>query len=666
MKVNCDFRLLVRRALARHRRIWPLRFMLFVMTFQMLSGVASAAFNQSAYRFLINLDAANPSGLTSNPSVLDDTIKDSVIDVPNGAFYLVGHTTLNWVIEKRDELHGSGVSAFGTSGQIIEDVASSADEQANAIAIDPSGYIYIAGYDKAQGATNAQWRIEKRHNTNGNLCTAAECVTQFGTNGVVTNNPTGGNDVALGMAIDLAGGYIYVCGYDSTGANQWRIEKRLMSDGSLVTAFGTNGVFTVDPSGQNDQLKNIDIDPTGQYIFVSGFDGSNGNNQWRLEKRSATNSNLCTALECGTLFGTGGVYTVNPSPRDDNITALQVDAAANAIYIAGYDGNGTSNSQEWRIQKLRMDTGALVTAFDTDGIVVSEPGSGDDSVTSMDLDGAGGFLYIIGADAQSGTTNSRWRIEKRNRSDGALVTAFDADGIVNSNPSGNNDPPSTVMIDVNRSFLWAIGGDRTNSPTDMRWRIEQYNLENGGFWLAAQDTKATASSGISFRLRLLIHTDALVVANAQLFKLQVAPKSGTCDTGFVGESGNFTDVGTTGQVRYFDNPTLADATAAVAITGDPSHLSHTNVLETIEEANNFTNPNSIVAGQDGLWDFVMQDSFAFGAYCFKAVTSAGADLATYTVVPEITFCKDIPPTDGLLRHGTYFCEGIKKSFFWVN
>lgn len=646
----------------------------------MLSGVASAAFTQSAFRFLINLDAANPSALTSNPSALDDTIKDSVIDVPNAAFYLVGHTTLNWVIEKRDELHGSGVSAFGTSGQIIEDVASSVDEQANAIAIDPTGYIYVAGYDKVPGATDSQWRIEKRHNTNGNLCTALECGTLFGTAGVVTSNPTTGHDVALAMALDIAGGYVYVAGYDSTGANQWRIEKRSMTDGSLVTGFGnvapcvTQGVFCINPSNQDDEVKNIKLDPTGQYIFVSGFDGSNGNNQWRLEKRHATNAVLCSAAECGTQFSgagncaTAGVYCENPSPRDDNITALQIDSSANAIYLGGYDGTIANGNQQWRIEKLSIDTGALVSspAFGTGGIVTSNPSSGDDIVTSFDLDGAGGYLYVIGVDVQGGVTDSRWRIEKRNRSDGALVTAFDTDGIQTSNPSGNNDPPSRIMIDVNRSFLWAVGGDRTNA-TDMRWRIEQYNLDNGGFWLAAQDTKATASSGISFRLRMLIHTDALVAINGATFKLQYSAKFGTCDTGFVGE--NYADLtSSSSQVRYFDNPSLADGAAAVAITGDPLHTTpgHTNVLETIEEANNFTVPNSILAGQDGLWDFVLRDNLAFGAFCFKAVTSGGVDLTTYTVVPEITFCKDVPPTEGLLRHGAYFCEGIKKSFFWSN
>jgi hypothetical protein len=637
---------------------------LSLLLLQSANGIVNAAFDQSAYRFAINLDAANPSALTSNPSALDDTIKDSVIDTANSAFYIVGHTTTNWVIEKRSELHGSGITAFGTGGQIIEDVASSLDEGANSIAVDPNaGHIYIAGYDRAPGATNSQWRIEKRKANSGNLCTAAECGTAFGTNGVVSSNPTIGDDFPLSIVLDTAGGYVYTSGYDSTSGNQWRIEKRLMTDGSLVAAFGTSGVFTLNPSNQDDKIRMIDIDPTGQYLYIAGSDEGNGNTAWRVDKRRASDAALCTAVNCGTAFDTDGIYNSNPSARGDNINSLQVDDAGGAIYVGGYDAGPGNNNEQWRVEKLDLNTGALITSFATSGVLTTNPSAGTDAIVDLDLDGAGGFFYIIGTDANG--ANQRWRIEKRNRTDGSLVTTFGASGILTSDPSGNNDPASKIMIDIDRTFLWALGGDRTNGATNMRWRIEQYQLDDGDYWLAATNTRATASTGISFRLRMLIHTDTTVITNGATFKLRYAQKVGTCDTAQIGES--WSDIDTSsGEVRYFDNPTLADASSAVAITGDPTHSGHTNVLQSIEEANNFTNPNSILLGQDGVWDFVLQDQLAFGAYCFKAVDSAGADLGTYTVIPEITFCKDTPKTEGLLRHGTYFCEGLKKPFFWAN
>ena len=62
---------------------------------------------------------------------------------------------------------------------------------------------------------------------------------------------------------------MYVAGFD--------IKKRSLADGSLVTGFGTGGVFTFITLGNT-----IAIDST--YIYVVGRDNSTGNAQWRIEK----------------------------------------------------------------------------------------------------------------------------------------------------------------------------------------------------------------------------------------------------------------------------------------------------------------------------------------------------------------------------------------------
>lgn len=626
-----------------------------------LSAAASAAFDQSAYRFLINLDSADPRALTSNPSNLEDVINDSKIDVKNGVFYVVGATATNWVIEKRSQLHGSGISGFGTNGQIIQDIPGSATEVANAIVVDDSGdNIYIAGYSEAS-AGNRQWRIEKRVTSTGAL------VSGFGTGGVISHDITGSNDEPLDLVIDDVNGYLYIVGYDGSSGTQWHMQKRRVSDGALCTAancgteFGTGGIITINPGGGNDKkIRTIAIDPTNSFLYIAGNrDGGGGNRSWQVQKRNAVTGALCTAAVCGVAFATGGEFTSDPTGGDDQVTRFQVDSAGNAIYIGGYDNGG---GRQWRIEKITADTGTYVTSFGTNGVVTTNPSAGSDQIVDLDLDGSGGFIFVIGTDANG--TNQRWRIEKRNRSNGALVSTFAVSGVLTSDPSTRNDPPSRIMIDVNRNFLWALGGDRTISETDMRWRIEQYQLDTGSFWMAPQDTKAIASSGTAFRLRMLIHTTMNLLANGDNFKIQYSKKAGTCDTGFIGET--YEDLTqSSSEVQYYNNPNLSDGTAAVALVGDPSHSGHTNVVQTIEELNNFTNPNAILLNQDGLWDFVMRDDNAFGAYCFRAVKSNGALLDSYTVVPEITFCRDQPHTEALMRHGSYFCEGIKRPFFWA-
>ncbi|MGI9027653.1 MAG: hypothetical protein ACR2FM_02285 [Candidatus Saccharimonadales bacterium] len=628
-----------------------------VFTLTIANATSFAATEQSAYRMLANLDNNNPTFIQHNPGSGDDTIGAAVIDPVTGSFFMAGHNT-TWVIQKRTEADGSLVPAFGTSGQVLEDVASSTSEQIGAIATDPNnGAIYVGGYDRVPGTANSQWRIEKRDYVTGAL------VSGFGTSGVVSSNPTAGDDIINSIVLDTAGGYVYIAGYDSAGGNQQRIEKRSMTNGALVTGFATGGVYTLNPSNQDDRIRAIDLDPTAQYIYVAGSDEGNGNTAWRLDKLRASDAAPCTAANCGVLFGTAGSYNSNPSVRADTITSLQVDDAGGAIYMAGYDGVIANNNQQWRIEKIDLNTGALINAFGTSGAVTSNPSSNNEEITDIALDGAGGFIFIIGSDNTS--ADMRWRVEKRQRSSGALVTAFGTGGVVTSNPSANNDTPASVLIDVDRNLVYAVGMDRVLGNANSQWRIEQYQSDDGGYWLGSTNTAGLASSGVTFRIRMLIHsTTNLLAASATQFKLQYSPKTGTCDTGFVGET--YVDVTTSsGEILYHDNPTQADATAALALPGDPLHGTDTNILETIEELNNFTNPVNINAGQDGLWDFAVKDFNAFGAYCFRAVNSDGTVLDTYTVVPELTFCRDDPKTESVLRHGAYFCEGTERAYFWA-
>ena len=172
---------------------------------------------------------------------------------------------------------GALVSAFGPGG-VATSNPSTGGNWAGDIAIDSTA-MYMVGGDYSPG--NLQWRIEKRSLTDGSL------VSGFGTGGVVTVNPSTGSDAAQGIAIDSTA--MYVVGYDSSpGNDQWRIEKRSLTDGSLVSGFGTGGVVTNNPStgseAASDQAHGIAIDSTAMYVV--GWDESPGNSQWRIEKRA--------------------------------------------------------------------------------------------------------------------------------------------------------------------------------------------------------------------------------------------------------------------------------------------------------------------------------------------------------------------------------------------
>lgn len=199
-------------------------------------------------------------------------------------------------------------------------------------------------------------------------------------------------------------------------------------------------------------------------------------------------------------------------------------------------------------------------------------------------------------------------------------------------------------------------------PTYQQSAYRLFNNTNStdvGTALAAQDTAATlGSTGAAFRLRILLHIGAAQLnASAQNFKLQFAQQSGTCDTGFVGET--YSDVTAATVIAYNDNATPTDNSALTANANDPTHGADTIVSQTYEELNNFTNSvAAIPAAQDGKWDFSLKDNSATAstAYCLRAVKSDGTVLNTYSVIPQITTAVaavvSVSVADGSVSYGT--------------
>lgn len=153
---------------------------------------------------------------------------------------------------------------------------------------------------------------------------------------------------------------------------------------------------------------------------------------------------------------------------------------------------------------------------------------------------------------------------------------------------------------------------------------------NVGASLAALNSPATLSdAGAAFRLRTLLHVgNADFEQSDRNFILQLAKQSGTCDTAFSGEVYYNVTNGT--PIAYKNNAIPADGATLTATTSDPTHGGDTNVLQTYEEQNTFTNSlATIPVGRDGLWDFSLVDNNAptSTTYCFRVVNAFNWDLS---------------------------------------
>ncbi len=192
-----------------------------------------------------------------------------------------------------------------------------------------------------------------------------------------------------------------------------------------------------------------------------------------------------------------------------------------------------------------------------------------------------------------------------------------------------------------------------------RW-FNNANSADVGSSLAAQNTAASApAQGTLFRLRALIHiSGGSLTLNEQSFKIQVASMSGTCDTGFSGES--YADVSpSSGEIRFADNSNVSDGDSLTSNNNDPAHGSDTVSNQDYEEANSFTNSTSqITADQDGKWDFVLVDNSAPAGknFCFRIVKNDGSLLDTYSVIPRITTAEVITSNVAASTIGTQIAD----------
>ena len=234
-----------------------------------------------------------------------------------------------------------------------------------------SDFLYLVG-SYGRGDTNtSQWSIQKRNSLDGTL------IPEFGEGGLVKSAFGSREDYANGIAVDSQ--YIYVIGADHTPWGddrsrpidlQWRIEKRRLSDGSLVEGFGESGVVTNNLTPYYEKPEAIIID--ANYMYVAGTEVIQGSDyQWRIEKRRLSDGSLVSD------FGIDGVVRSNPNATEGYVGSEHVNGLAlgdGYIYVAGLAYNSAPSDTCWRIEKRRLGDGSLAEEFGMAGFVTSNPG----------------------------------------------------------------------------------------------------------------------------------------------------------------------------------------------------------------------------------------------------------------------------------------------------
>lgn len=220
-----------------------------------------------------------------DPTTNNDMGFDILVDGFN--IYLAGFESITASNTKgrldKGDVNGNSTTSFGSAGTVfIEDSVNA--ESITTIAVDET-FIYTGGTNGEVGAVDWQWQINKYFKSNGALAIS------FASFGSIKINPTTSKDLLTQIAVGAQN--IYVAGrLNDAVTSIWQVRAYNKVTGMPDNRFGISGVLTLDPggTGPHEFHKGMVID--SKALYLAGGDNSQGNMQWKIEKRRLSDGGL--------------------------------------------------------------------------------------------------------------------------------------------------------------------------------------------------------------------------------------------------------------------------------------------------------------------------------------------------------------------------------------
>jgi len=323
--------------------------------------------------------------------------------------------------------------------------------------------------------------------------------SSFGSGGKVVTSVNAGEDVARGVSIQTDG-KIIVAGHTFSsifGYDFFCI--RYNTDGTLDTAFGTNGIATFDLQvGSDDKATSVDLQLDGK-IVIAGYsdDGSD---------RNAAIIRLNTNGTLDSTFGTSGISIIDVNDADE-LRVVKIHHVTGNIIAGGTSYSDTDESNAIFVRLL--PTGLLDTSFSGDGKITNLPQPISSSIgyelVIEDLDlKSNGRITAVGWVDTPGNSSATYRSEHyvcRINSDGTLDDTFSNDGYDFNVVTTGNDRTYSMILNPNDSFIFSGYTDWTS--TDYRTYID-YTSASGSSTNSAENwiQLSTSTYDVGFGMEL--------------------------------------------------------------------------------------------------------------------------------------------------------------------
>ncbi len=434
---------------------------------------------------------------------------------------------------------GSLDTSFDSDGIVITPRGSSND-RAFAVAIQTDGKIVVAGSSSGLGLV--------RYNTDGSLDTS------FDSDGMVFT-PVGLDssfDVAYAVVIQTDGKIAAAGRTSSPGSNFDFALVRYNTNGSLDTSFDSDGKVTTDVgSSTADIAYAVAIQSDGKIIAAGQSIISSGGSPFPTFQSEFSLVRYNTDGSLDTSFDSDGkvITSVLSTSEQANAIAIQTDGG---IVIAG---NQSTDGSFYNYALARYNTnGSLDTSFDSDGMVFTPVGLGNDAANGM-------ATQTDGKIVAAGYTNNNFAVVRYN-TNGSLDTSFSSDGITSNDVGFLQSSARATAIQANGKF--AVAGYTQNlQSTD--FAVIRYNADGSPDTSFDSDGKVVTPvvSDNDEARAVAVQADGKVVA-AGVYYNGTSPhfavvrynNDGSLDTSFDSDGMVFTPLG------------LGDHAYAVAIQAD--------------------------------------------------------------------------------------------------
>jgi uncharacterized delta-60 repeat protein len=391
---------------------------------------------------------------------------------------------------------GSLDVCFGATGRRSTDFIANND-LASALKIQTDGKILVAGQSWNNTTFNYDFSLV-RYNANGSLDTS------FGFIGKVITSIGFSDDYASTLVIQ-SDGKIVLTGYTWNGSNFDFALVRYNTNGDLDTSFNTSGIVTTDFNTNSDAAYGIGIQTDGK-IVIAG-DTFNGTS-WDIGLARYTTTGVLD-----TTFDLDGKLSTSIGSSDDFARALAIQTDGK-IVVAGSSANGVNasgNIADFTLLRYTT-TGALDTSFDTDGIVTTPFGLGDDYADDLKIQTDG---KIVLAGSSDNGSNFDFALARYN-TNGALDTTFGTGGKVITDFNANLDQANALVIQSTGTIVVAGYSD---NGSNYDFALSRYlvngsldtSFGTGGKVTTNFSLKLNTANGIPIQNALAIQSDGKIV-----------------------------------------------------------------------------------------------------------------------------------------------------------